>query len=171
METFLLKEHSKFRYHNQSMAMVPENKADWTMQPIHELRNWLKEVTHLLTWRAEECLLAIPREQGRTQALSDALGSNVRHSFSRDKWDKPLDPNTATLEDRMSQLLVFHQSNLCFYHDRLQSGRYLYYQIETVGPMSMKFTMRLMIWFYQFIIFEDWHRELLAIKRWVRDLI
>lgn len=170
MENFLQKEQLNFRYGNQSRAALPQGKIDWTSQPIHELRNWMKEVTHLLDWSAEECLLAIPEKQGNTQSLNRALESVVQQTFPRDQWDKPLDLRTASLEDRLSQLVVFKQTKLCFYDENLSSQKYLYYQIGTEGPMSMKFTARLMIWFYQFIFMEDWHRDL-EMKRWIRDSV
>ena len=161
LEQFLLSE-------SKNLGMPPQNRTDWSLQAIRDLRIWLKEVTHPLTWKVEECLLGIPKEDDQIQPLSKALESLAKQKYPRHHWDKPLQPSSASLEDRMSQLVVYNQSSLCFYDKLLQSERYLYYQISTDGALSMVFTRRLLIWFYQFIFFEDWHQDL-RIKRWVRD--
>jgi hypothetical protein len=60
-------------------------------------------------------------------------------------------PVDAPIQDRMLEILL--GKNLC--SDNTTSQKYLYFHIEQEMMMSVVFRRRLMIWFYQFMFFED----------------
>jgi len=150
-------------YHNNTVATPPKNRTDWDGSLLLDLRTWLRQVTHPLTWRHEDCILGIPSNPNDVSHLVQAY-QNIQHQQHSGGYV----PVNASIEDRMREILLGRR--LCFDNETIQHSKYLYYQITQQEPFSMQFNQRLLVWFYQFLFFEDYTMELSA-KRFVRDTL
>jgi hypothetical protein len=160
MKEFLDRE--PLTYANGSVATPPNNQTDWNGSWMPSLRMWLLQVTEPLEWRYEDCILAIPKDPKNVSALQRAHG-DIQHQEHFGGY-VPVD---ASVQDRMREILF--RRNLCFDNSTAQK-KYLYYQITQKSAFSMEFRLRLLVWFYQFLFFEDPAMELSA-KRFVRDTL
>jgi hypothetical protein len=83
--------------------------------------------------------------------------------------DRPT-PVDGSVHDRMEEMIT-DRKKLCFYTPELQEEPYLYYKI-LYDPRNYTLTfdinIRLLIYYYCFLFFQDWHQDLWA-KRFIRD--
>jgi hypothetical protein len=161
MKEFL--ERETLTYANGSVATPPKNRTDWNRSWMPDLRIWLLQVTEPLTWRFEDCILAIPKDPNNVSALQRAHG-DIRYQ----KHVGGYVPVDASIQDRMREILFGR--NLCFFDNSTAQNKYLYYHITQKSAFSMEFHLRLLVWFYQFLFFEDPAMDLSA-KRFVRDTL
>ena len=159
MNEFLQRE--TFKYPNNTATRPPNNRTDWNGAWLSDLRTWLQQVTHTLTWRHEDCIVAIPKDPNDTSRIIQAY-----QRIQQQQQHKGYVPVDAPLEDRMREILLGR--TLCLNNSTIQHQKYIYYHITQKGPFSMEFQYRLLVWFYQFIFFEDNAMDLSA-KRFIRD--
>ena len=169
MKQFLQQE--TFTYPNNTVSRPPNNRTDWNGAWLADLRTWLQQVTHILTWRHEDCIFVIPKNPNDTSRIIQAY-QRIQHYQQQQQQQQSQQqkrryvPVDAPVEDRMKEILLGR--TLCLNNATLQHQKYLYYHITQKGPFSMEFQHRLLVWFYQFIFFEDYTMDLSA-KRFVRD--
>jgi hypothetical protein len=176
MEEFL-KQHAmtgKLANERKQPQFPPDNRTDWNNLVHKKLKKYLGRVTTHITWRPEDCIGAFP------SANTDQNRHNmedVRREILKNhgppgpaNWIGHPTPVDANVHDRMEEIMT-DRKNLCLYTPEQQQDTYLYYKIlydPTNYTLSFEINIRLLIYFYCFIFFEDWHQDLWA-KRFIRD--
>jgi len=156
---------------NGAVLFPPNNRTNWDKSWQKVMKNWLKRVTVQIKWRPESCLGAFPAHPFNNSALEEAiLVLNKKHVPGPGHWIDNPNPVDSPIIMRMEELLT-ERTNLCLYDSQLHDEPYLYYKIfYDAGSYETKMVtnIRLLIWFYQFFFFEDWHQDLWS-KRFIRD--
>ena len=113
-------------------------------------------------WFFDDCIAAFPSVPGpeaveRMQALDKSIdgGNHIKEYF-----DNPTDVD-APPEARMREMLGTRKK-LCIYDDSLQNAKVVHFMGDNDSGA------RLLVHFYAFLFFEDYHQDLWT-KRFVRD--
>lgn len=172
MQDFLQREalSGHIRDQNGSVSFPPGNRTNWDGANVRELNLWLRNILYRPLWEPESCVLAIPSSTGSQEV------QNLRSMFSKVKQEEgfppyqtfvgkpnPVDaPAIARLKENWAE-----QSNggkaMCVYDEEKQNAKVLHFAYDKRNPKA-----RMLVHFYAFLFFQDWHQDLWA-KRFVRD--
>jgi GDP-fucose protein O-fucosyltransferase len=166
----------------------PDNRTVWDGFIQKKLKAYLSQVTTYLTWRPESCLGAFTAENSDNHRKrlnqtcqriinsannynqNSVNGHDIRpSSFQAYGIGNPT-PVNASIYDRMKEKIT-SRKQLCFYSPELQKEQFLYYKIfydQSTYTLAKGTNIRLLIHFYSWFFFEDWHQDLWA-KRFLRD--
>jgi GDP-fucose protein O-fucosyltransferase len=162
----------------------PENQTNWDQVVIEDqteiefnygnvLWEWMRNSAVTLKWNWNDCVAAFPKQRGKDYAdniqntyLHQIINpNNEEHPPHRDAWKQIasyIDDPTAvndTPTKRLHEILA-DRNDVCIYDDVLQDAKV----IHTYGSTEY----RMLIHFYAFLFFENYHHDLWY-KRFVRD--
>lgn len=173
MEDFLIQHGltGKLTTKDGTVSFPPQNRTNWNTVWLKEMRTWLKTVTVQIKWRPEDCIGGFPTHPHNREALTQAISVlSTRDVPGPAHWIDHPTPVDGSVMARMEEVLT-GRKQVCLYDTDLQDETYLYYKIfYDPSNYEAKFVtnIRLLIWFYQFLFFENWKQDLWS-KRFVRD--
>lgn len=170
MEEFLTQQAMTGQLVNQTTGQVvfpPFNRTKWDNLPnpkeLKLLKEYLRDVTHNAIWRPTQCLAVFPASESPhdVDTLQEMHQKLLQEKTSRHPpLGHPVPVDEPTM-DRLREALV-HRPNLCVYDPMMQQALVVhfmcYHQVR----------MRLLVHFYAFLFFEDWHFDT-WMKRFIRD--
>jgi GDP-fucose protein O-fucosyltransferase len=178
MEEYLIRERNNFRYlRNDSIhgtetatdpplvAYPPGNRTNWdgaSQEEMLELRKWLHSVSYIpSTWNPENCLAAFPAsaaEADMNELENIGLVVSKENPHFSHFVGNPTPVNASAL-DRMRENWAWRK-HLCTYDKTMQEAPLMHISADPEH--------RLLIHFYAFLFFQNYHHDLLM-KRFVRD--
>ncbi len=173
MEEFLLQEAITGHLVNRTtgeVAFPPLNRTKWdnlhNPKELKWLKEYLRDVTHNAIWRPTQCLAVFPASENPhdVDALQDmhqqllASHSSKRHKSPELGHPVPVDAPTI---DRLRDTFA-HRPDLCVYDPDMQQALVVHFMC------FHQVRMRLLVHFYAFLFFEDWHFDT-WMKRFIRD--
>ena len=170
MQEFLEKEamtgHLIDRYTGKP-SFPPYNRTDWNGllgREYDELREWLRNVTHVPRWSPDRCLAAFPADGDHKRVMELQEMQRSIHSqggVTPDRYIGNPVPVDAPPLERMKENLN-RRRELCVYDEEMQNEFVVHY------ACAHKLGLRLLVHFYAFLFMEDW-KEDLWLKRFMRD--
>lgn len=159
---------------NNVPQFPPDNRTDWNAFWQMKLKKYLQRVTTPITWRPEDCIGAFPaKNNDENRDELDRVRQEILKQHGPPQpshWIGRPTPVDANVHDRMEEILT-NRKHLCFYTPEQQATPYLYYKIlydPRNHTLAFDINIRLLIYFYCWLFFEDWHQDLWA-KRFIRD--
>jgi len=160
---------------SQEINFPPDNKKtqwDGDSNGIKtELAPWLRSVAVDPDWDPYKCIAIFPKnsdpqnqdviQQSMNEILAedgDFAGKMAYEHFV----NKPT-PVDASMKDRLREFLA-QRKKLCIYDKRLQDADIIHFH----GKSKAETGGRLLVHFYAFLFFQEWHTDL-WMKRFVRD--
>jgi hypothetical protein len=168
MEEFIQREgltgHLKDK-NSGEVTFPPGNHTTWNGhgRAGKEYWHWLRNATEAPKWAFDDCVVAFGKEAGPEGAKAM---KEYRKDMPKKKWithqyvDNPT-PVDAPPKDRMNEVLG-DRRELCVYGDHFQNVPVMHFMGDNASGA------RLLVHFYAFLYFEDWHQDLWT-KRFVRD--
>jgi hypothetical protein len=173
MEDFLKREALAGNLRNKTTGLVsfpPDNQTNWDTTERSKYSPfwpWLRDVTKVSEFNMRKCIVGIPSTPGKAGAdrmLDYFIVANATFSDDDNRiakyMDHPTNVNAAPVE-RMPELLM-NNKTISIYDEKLQDAKVFHIVQDN------KFTVKMLIHFYAFVFFEDWHDDLWT-KRSVRD--
>jgi hypothetical protein len=171
MEEFLEREvmTGKLRDQNGKVSFPPGNRTTWDghHRTGKEYWHWLRNVTNPPIWDFSQCVAAFASEPGaanaerfRTIFRSTDINPPQGEPHFKRFINNPT-PVDAPPMDRIKETLA-HRKDICLYSDKLQNAKVMHFMGDNASGA------RLLVHFYAFLFFEDWHQDLWT-KRYVRD--
>eukprot|EP00536_Pseudo-nitzschia_multiseries_P011676 jgi/Psemu1/260044/estExt_Genewise1Plus.C_4100014 len=178
MEQFLEETMGTTRHAKTQKIVYPpdDKKTKWdgdTQGIKNELGPWLRSVALNPAWNMNKCIATFPKSSNQQdvdylQQIMDEILAEENGKFASNKAYKefinnptPVDGST---KDRLRELLS-ERKELCIYDKTHQEAPIIHFhgkpKIDDAGG-------RLLVHFYAFLFFQDWHTEL-WMKRFVRD--
>ena len=128
---------------------------------------WLRNVSHTPKWPAQECIAGFASEPGKqgTDRMTrywKETNATIRSDESRlEEFDGKPTPVDGSPVSRLREQLV-NRAGLLLYDEQLQNTKVFHIISDT------RIADKLLVHFYAFLFFEDWHQDLWT-KRFVRD--
>ena len=173
MEDFLKTEALAGNLKNKTTGLVsfpPNNQTNWDTTERSKYSPfwpWLRDVTKMSEFSMRKCIVGIPSTPGKAGAdrmLEHFIEAKATFSDDEDRIAKYTDNPTevdASPAERMPELL-FNKKGICVYDEKLQDAK-VFHIVQDSEIMD-----KILIHFYAFVFFEDWHDDLWT-KRFVRD--
>eukprot|EP00934_Nitzschia_sp_Nitz4_P008577 Nitzschia sp. Nitz4//scaffold179_size51476//34375//36661//NITZ4_006929-RA/size51476-augustus-gene-0.1-mRNA-1//1//CDS//3329539225//8567//frame0 len=170
MEEFLQREAGTFKNkYTGQISFPPENATTWNGHGRHGRKYWmwLRNVTQAPIWFFDECVVGFPSEAGpeaaeRVKGLREEVARYKKEKmFYIKEYDGNPTPVDGSPQDRLKEQLGDRRT-LQVYGDTLQNEKVMHFMGDNDSGA------RLLVHFYAFLFFEDYHQELWT-KRFVRD--
>lgn len=150
------------------IAFPPNNRTNWngdSRAVKQELNLWLRSVAVMPEWNPDTCLAAFPSSTSQEDLatlheLQEMLANEPKLPTHEDFVGKPVRVD-ASPKSRLLENLA-ERKKLCIYEPELQQAPLLHFHGDS------KLGGRLLVHFYAFLFFEDWHSDL-WMKRFIRD--
>lgn len=166
----------------QSVVYPPDNRTNWDVVMGHNhqgskrgggqvLWPWMRRHMTDTAWDSDECIAYFPAQPGNNgeagwKAFTE-VEEEFKAKFKKTAWIRVQSftghptPVDAPIKDRMAEMMV-DRKRLCVYNTALQQRQVVHFK----GEQSTG--QRMLIHFYAFLFFENWHHDLWT-KRFVRD--
>jgi hypothetical protein len=175
MEQFLEETMGKTKdTKSQKIVFPPDNKKtkwDGDSGFKSKLAPWLRSIAVDPNWNPNHCIATFPKNGDQQnidmlqQSMSEILkeeGDFAGKMAFEHYINKPT-PVDASTKDRLRELLA-QRKKLCIYDKPLQEASIIHFH----GKSKAETGGRLLVHFYAFLFFQDWHTDL-WMKRFVRD--
>jgi hypothetical protein len=175
MEQFLEETMGKTKdMKSQKIVFPPDNKKtkwDGDTGFKSKLAPWLRSIAVDPNWDPNHCIATFPKDGDQQnidmlqQSMSEILkeeGDFAGKMAFEHYINKPT-PVDASTKDRLRELLA-QRKKLCIYDKPLQEASIIHFH----GKSKAETGGRLLVHFYAFLFFQDWHTDL-WMKRFVRD--
>jgi hypothetical protein len=156
--------------HTGQTSFLPGNKTNWGGQQRsrgHPINEWVRSIAATPKWAFDDCMVGFPSKPG-------AGGGERMMQLFEQASDKGVSPqsrmrsyiNNPTLvdgpaQDRLREMKAA-RDNVCVYDEKMQNVKVIHFMGDNASGA------RLLVHFYAFLFFEDWHHDLWT-KRFVRD--
>ena len=147
--------------------LPPGNKTVWdgNGRTGRKYWQWLRNVTSAPIWSFDDCVVGIPAEPGLEGVKSiEAVRATIPRKGGP-HWNDIYDDNAtevdAAPEARLREMLG-PRRQMCVYDDSFQNQKVMHFMGDNASGA------RLLVHFYAFLFFENYHQDLWT-KRFVRD--
>jgi len=149
-------------------VMPPGNRTNWDGSADALDRYFQKNARNLI-WDPNRCIAFFPptpdHDTKKVESLFEDILQNKKPKFE-DYVGKPT-PQNASLSDRLAEFTA-ERVRLCLYGPELQHEPVVHFPMTGKDPNDPKADPRLLVHFYAFLFFENYHQDL-WMKRFVRD--
>ena len=149
-------------------SFPPANKTDWSSNKKargNPIWLWMRSVSENPTWFFDDCMAAFPKTTNDTSKLNDYLKQFKQDPTPPQKrmasYVNNPTPVDAPPQDRLREMMG-HRKTLCVYDQSKQNAKVFHLMGDNASGA------RLLVHFYLFLFFEDYHQDLWT-KRFVRD--
>jgi hypothetical protein len=148
-------------------ARVPENRTDWDghIPTKKKFWLWLRNASGAPKWDFDKCVVGLasktgPEESSKMHQTLTMAKKIKQNRDPRSYTDKPV-PVNASPEERLAEMLG-NRKEMCLYGDHFQNAKVMHFMGDNASGA------RLLVHFYAYLYFQDWHQDLLT-KRFMRD--
>lgn len=168
MEEFMKREaitgHLKHRFTGK-VTFPPNNATSWDghREKGRPFWMWLRNATQPPIWSFDQCVVGFASEAGPAGVERlQSLRSHIKEKGNRisDYVGNPVAVD-APMHERFMEV-IGTRKGLCLYDDKLQNEKVVHFMGDNDSGA------RLLVHFYAFLFFEDYHHDLWT-KRFVRD--
>jgi hypothetical protein len=168
MEEFLEKEVMTGQFKDSSGVPMfpPDNRTEWDghVRKSKEFWHWLRNASGAPKWDFDRCVVGLASKPGPDsgQIMKEYLeqASAVQPKNPMKYLDRPTPVDEAP-PARLAEMKG-HRKQVCHYDDHFQNSKVMHFMGDNASGA------RLLVHFYAYIFFEDWHQDLLT-KRFMRD--
>lgn len=168
MEEFLKKEVMTGQFEDASGVPMfpPENKTDWDghFRNSKQFWKWLRHASGAPKWDFDRCVVGVASEPGPDSGVLMKQYQEQAAAMQPKSPMKYQDRPTEVVDAPYVRLaeMKCHRKQVCHYDDHFQNSKVMHFMGDNASGA------RLLVHFYAYLFFEDWHQDLLT-KRFVRD--